>query len=79
MQSRSFSLLETIVSTAIGFLVSMAVLELVNQAWNLQLRAHDNFLITCIFTIASLLRGYGVRRAFNWYHHKQEINRGSVF
>jgi len=68
MQSRLASFVESLASTALGFIVSMGILELVNRLWGLRLDLGDNFLITSIFTLASILRSYLVRRFFNWYH-----------
>jgi hypothetical protein len=61
-------MVETIVSTVLGYLVALALLYLVNAVWNLHLALADNLVITGLFTIASLARGYLVRRFFNWYH-----------
>jgi len=48
----------------------MLILELVNRLWGLDLDLSDNVMITAIFTIASVLRSYLVRRGFNWWHHR---------
>ena len=69
-QSRWHSFLESVTSTAIGFVVSMVILELVNRLWGLELDLGDNVVITSIFTIASVMRSYLVRRFFNWWHHR---------
>jgi len=69
-QSKRASLVESVVSTSIGFVVSMGILEGVNQIWGLRLNLTDNVAITSIFTAASVLRSYLVRRLFNWWHHR---------
>ena len=71
-QSRKASLAESVSSTAIGFAVSMGILEGVNQVWGLDLNLVDNVAITALFTVASVLRSYLVRRFFNWWHHRGE-------
>ncbi len=71
-QSRWHSFLESVTSTAIGFFVSMLILELVNRLWGLDLNLSDNVAITSIFTAASVLRSYLVRRFFNWWHFRVE-------
>lgn len=63
-QSRRKSLLETIVSTAIGFAVSLILTAAVLPAFGYQTTWAHDFWITCIFTVASVLRGYAVRRLF---------------
>lgn len=69
MQTRLSSLIEALIGTAIGFLVSLLI-----TAWLLPQYGHavswsDNFQITGVFTIASVLRSYLVRRFFNTYIH----------
>jgi len=71
MQTKLSSLLEAIISTAIGFTVSMLVQHLiVTPLYGLTLSVADNFWITMIFTVASILRQYFVRRYFNWRIHE---------
>lgn len=69
MQTRLSSLIEALIGTAIGFLVSLLL-----TAWLLPKYGHavswsDNFQITSVFTIASVLRAYLLRRFFNNYIH----------
>lgn len=63
-QSRRMSLIETCASIAIGFVVSMAIQAVVLPAFGHAITPAENFWITCIFTVASIVRGYAVRRAF---------------
>jgi len=72
MQTRFASFIESVTSTAIGFVVSMGILEIVNRLWGLALGLDDNVAITSIFTAASVLRSYLVRRGFNWWHHRDK-------
>lgn len=77
-QSKRASLAESVSSTALGFVVSMGILEGVNQVWDLSLGLGDNVAITTLFTVASVLRSYGVRRFFNWLQHRAKPERGSA-
>ena len=70
MQSRFHSAVETIVSTAVGFILSLIILWLLTSHYGWESSTPRNVLVTGIFTIASLLRGYFVRRFFNWLHHR---------
>jgi hypothetical protein len=63
-QSRRMSLIETCVSIAIGFVVSMVIQAAVLPAFGHDITLAQNFWITCIFTVASIVRGYLVRRYF---------------
>ena len=64
-QSRISSLAETCVSIAIGFLVSMVITAWLLPAYGHPVSLVDNLQITAIYTVASIIRGYVVRRAFN--------------
>lgn len=68
-QRRLHSVYETITSTAVGYLLSFACQQwIIAPLFNLRTDVMENILIVAIFTIISLLRGYGVRRFFNWWH-----------
>ncbi len=64
-QSRLSSLAETCLSIAIGFCVSLVITALVLPAYGHPVSFGQNLQITGIFTLASIARGYFVRRAFN--------------
>ena len=64
-QSRKHSMVETLAGTGIGFAVSMALAYLVYPLFGHQFTFGQNLAITVIFTVASIARGYGVRRLFN--------------
>lgn len=64
-QSRRGSMLETVTSTAIGFIVSLVLTAAVLPAFGYPTTWAHDFWITCIFTVASIVRGYVVRRLFN--------------
>lgn len=65
-QTRRMSFLETCASVAIGFLVSVCITAVLLPAMGHEVSFSDNLLMTAVFTIASIARGYGLRRAFNW-------------
>lgn len=62
------SLLETCISTAIGFGVAYAANWWVLPWFGFHPSHKETFVITCIFTVISILRGLAVRRFFNWLH-----------
>lgn len=64
-QSRRLSAIETVASTAIGFVISYVTSYVVLPLFGFDVTHGQNFSITCIFTGISLLRGYFVRRLFN--------------
>ena len=63
-QSRKGSLVETCASTAIGFAVSLVLTAIVMPAFGYPTTWAHDFWITVIFTVASVVRGYCVRRFF---------------
>lgn len=67
MQSKRQSLIETVVGVAVGFVVSMLLTMVVFPLHGHTFSLAQNASITVIFTLASLARGYGVRRFFNWF------------
>ena len=69
-QSRLSSFAETCLSIAIGFVVSLILTAVVLPAYGHAVTFGQNLQITGIFTIASIARGYLVRRAFvRWERH----------
>ena len=69
-QSRISSFAETCLSIAIGFVVSLILTALVLPAYGHEVTFGQNLQITGIFTVASIARGYLVRRAFvRWGRH----------
>lgn len=65
MQSRLGSLIESSVSTAIGYTVALIANLSVLPLFGYQPTLNQASAIALIFTIISLVRGYLVRRLFN--------------
>ena len=65
MQTRRLSAIEAVTSTAVGFVVSLALTLTVLPAFGYDVTAPHAWGITAIYTAASILRSYAVRRAFN--------------
>lgn len=63
-QSRGTSLLKSIISTAVGFGVAMVANALVLPLFGFTPSLSENFLITCIYTVISIARGYALERLF---------------
>ena len=70
MQSKKNSLFETLLSTAIGFIVSLILTNIILPLFGFDVSFGQSLSITLIYTIASIARGYGVRRLFNYLHTK---------
>ncbi|QQV91554.1 hypothetical protein Peternella1_18 [Winogradskyella phage Peternella_1] len=70
MQSKKQSFTEALSNTAVGFIVSYISTFLIFPLVGFTSSPGKNLIITCYFTIVSILRGYVIRRWFN--------NKGSV-
>lgn len=70
-QAQRHSVLEAVVNTAVGFLISWAVwVWVVAPLFDIPYHGGEGFAITCIFTVTSLARSYVLRRIFNQFHHR---------
>jgi hypothetical protein len=65
MQTRSMSAVEAATNTLAGFLVSLALTFTVLPSFGYKVTAQDAWGITAIYTAASVIRSYLVRRLFN--------------
>lgn len=64
-QPRRHSLVEALVGTAVGFITSVLLSLVVYPMHGHAFSLGEVTSITAIFTVASIVRGYLVRRAFN--------------
>lgn len=69
-QATRHSLVETVISTAIGYLINIVAQLLVLPIFGIHISVRDDFLMGMIFTVISIVRGFGVRRLFNYLHVK---------
>ena len=66
MQSKQHSLIESILNTLSGLLLSIATWKLIiTPLFGIQANNSQVFLVSLIFTIISILRSYLWRRIFN--------------
>jgi len=68
MQKRKHSLIEAITNTSVGFIISFLIQIIMYPIMDIPVRFSQNIIITIIFTIASILRSYIIRRVFNYYN-----------
>ena len=74
MQTKKMSLIETIVSVAIGYVVALLSQIVVFPLFDIKVSLIDNLLIGLLFTVISIIRGYYIRRLFNWIDFNRTIN-----
>ena len=66
-QTRSMSLIESIANTGAGFLVSLVLQISLFSLMSIETTTTQNLLMSGVFTVASLVRGYLMRRLFIWW------------
>jgi hypothetical protein len=70
-QSRRHSAIETVCGVAAGFALSLAASPIVYPLFGHAFTFTQNVGITIVFTVLSLVRGYAVRRAGNWWQQRK--------
>ena len=76
-QSRRHSATEAVANVLVGFLVALAIQLTIFPAFELVVSLPQNLTIAFVFTFASLLRSYCLRRGFNWWasRPRRELDR----
>ena len=74
MQSKMESIIETLTNVGIGWLISFIANMLVLPLFGYNINLTDGVLISIIFTIISIVRGYVVRRWFNSKERKYDVD-----
>jgi hypothetical protein len=72
-QSKRGSVIETVTSTVIGYSVAVISQVTIFPLYGIDLTLDSNMVIAAWFTIISLVRGYWVRRIFNFLHVKEVL------
>ena len=73
MQTRKGSAIETATNIVLGFLISLAINGWILPLLGYHVTAAENLLIVCVFTVASMIRSYALRRWFNWLSVKHGL------
>lgn len=66
-QTRRMSLVESIANTSAGFLVSLVLQITLFSIMGIETTTTQNLLMSGMFTVASLVRGYLMRRLFLYW------------
>ena len=64
MQSKKHSMIEVITNTIVGLLFSFVIQVIIYPILEIDVSIKQNVLITFMFFVASILRGYLLRRFF---------------
>jgi hypothetical protein len=65
MQSKKFSLLESVVNVIVGFFISLISQIIIFAMYDVHFSLQTNMLMGLWFTIISIIRSYTLRRIFN--------------
>ena len=68
-QPRILSAVESVANVAVGLGVAFMAQLIVFPALHIAVSLEQNVQIAAIFTVVSLVRGYVIRRLFNWIHN----------
>jgi len=66
-QTRSMSLVESIANTGAGFALSLLIQISLFSLMSIETTTSQNLLMSGVFTVASLVRGYLMRRLFLYW------------
>lgn len=75
-QTHKMSLLETVTNTAVGFVINQTAQILIFPLFGIFIAYSVNFEIAVVFTVISVIRGFALRRAFQW--HQRRLRRRSL-
>ena len=64
-QTKRKSLIESVTQTVVGLVISFAIQLVIYPLLNIPVTFSQNLIITSVFFIASIIRGYIIRRIFN--------------
>ena len=68
MQTKTQSMIESLINVVIGYGVALLAQIAVFPLFGIRIPMSDNILIGAIFTVISIARSYAVRRLFNHFH-----------
>ena len=65
MQSKKYSIIESVANTLIGLVTSFIIQLIIYPLLDIPVSISQNIIITLVFLIVSIIRGYLIRRLFN--------------
>ena len=74
MQTKKWSMIETLTSVGIGWLIGVILNMLVLPLFDYDVSLTDGVLISIIFTAVSVVRSYVIRRWFNSKERKYDVD-----
>ena len=74
MQTKRQSLIETLTSVFVGWLIGVILNMLVLPLFDYNITVIDSLWVSLIFTVVSVIRGYVIRRFFNSKERKYDVD-----
>ena len=65
MQTKKWSMIESLTSVGIGWFIGVILNMLVLPLFDYNITVIDSLWVSLIFTVVSVIRGYVIRRFFN--------------
>lgn len=65
-QTKTSSLVETLVNVSVGYVIAILSQMVLFPMFGMEISLVDNLIMGGFFTVISIIRGYALRRAFNW-------------
>lgn len=69
-QSKTQSLVEVIINVVVGYVIATFTQIIIFPMFDIHIGLGDQMMISLVFTIISIIRGYVIRRWFNARIHK---------
>lgn len=70
-QSRMMSLVETCANVGVGYCLAVLTQVVLFPLFGIRMSLSDNLAIGLVFMAVSLLRGYALRRVFDWLQDRR--------
>ncbi len=74
MQSKRESMIETLTSVFVGWLIGVILNLTILPLFNYNITVVDSLWVSLIFTVISVVRGYLIRRFFNSKERKYDVD-----
>ena len=74
MQSKRESMIETLTSVFVGWLIGVILNLTILPLFNYNITVVDSLLVSLVYTVISVVRGYLIRRFFNSKERKYDVN-----
>lgn len=75
MQSRKMSVVETLANYTVGIPIAVAITHYLLPVFGYQASLDRDIFVTSVYTLASVIRSFGVRRFFNWIWHRSQKSK----